>query len=188
MDFRFSYNHWHSVYFTESSLKEYASKRFPAHFVEISQSFKFHEQVLIFIFISCHVSNFFPFVEKINGASTNLLQTFPRFTEIFWRRCSHLRGISDKNTRARERPRPLLVPTASFRALWCRILERGRRMGEGEEGRRPGFLATVGVIPFFDNDHSRPASARYHTLPSPPQYFLPTHLPPQSRYADLSSA
>lgn len=63
--------------------------------------------------------------------------------------------------------------------------------GVREAGGRPGSLATVGVIPFFDNDHPRTASTRYHTLPSaspvrspPDAPYLPT---PQSLRADLGS-
>lgn len=81
---------------------------------------------------------------------------------------------SDKNIRARERLRPLLVPSASFRALWCRILG-GRE--KGERGRRagPGFLATVGVIPFFDNDHPRRPRLGITRFPLPLDIsYLPT--------------
>lgn len=68
---------------------------------------------------------------------------------------------------------------------------RSVRYGAGnsevrQAGGRPGSLATVGVIPFFDNDHPRTASARYHTLPSAspirsPRYSLPTYPPIATR-------
>lgn len=68
--------------------------------------------------------------------------------------------LATKTFGGRERSRALLVP--SFRALWMR--------------RRLDSLATAGVIPFFDNDHPRKASTRYHTLLPVVSFLSPLHL------------
>lgn len=178
------FNHRRSIHFVEASSKKRTPNCFRAVCMfKIPESPEFYGRALIFL-RSCRQ---LPFVENKRGAYKfavkHSLSLSPppalsrRFSKISWCR-SRLPRVPATKTFRFVRYSQATAGPASFRALWC------RQFG-GPEKQRHGSLATVGVIPFFDNDHPRTASARYHTLPSAPPLGAPYLPTPQSLRADL---
>lgn len=124
-------------------------------------------------------------MSRRSAAPVNLLQNvlsplFRCFFENFLMPLAFTAGASNKNVRAREIVWPLLVPSASFRALWCRQLEdpgdRGTAWFSRDRWRDTLFRQRPSSNGLGSVSHASlrfPPSAPLHDVP-----YLPT---PQSR-------
>lgn len=119
---------------------------------------------------------------KASVASTNLPRTSVRFPESS-PRCTVFGIPATKTFGPRERPRPPLVPSALFRALWIR-----RGLGDmpiwlsRDRWRDTLFRQRPSSNGLGSISHASPC----HPPPLTPAPCLPTYLP--NRYADPSSA